>query len=176
MTLYKGGTSRPDPWTRLEAGAVVPPGGHVILDLEQWAQQRERERHSNRPLGLVLAPGVPLDPLAADLPRFSLIALGFPTFSDGRAYSMARRLRHDFGFTGELRATGDVLFDQLQLMARCGFDAFEITHAATLRLLAAGRTSGLALFTQPGLGAEARDAVLSWRRRGAEPEAQPGRS
>ena len=53
-----------------------------------------------------------------------LIALNFPSFADGRAYSSARELRNNLGFKGEIRAIGDVLRDQLFYMARCGFDAF----------------------------------------------------
>ena len=55
----------------------------------------------------------------------SVVVLPFPAFSDGRAYSIARQLR-DFGYRGEIRATGNVLPDQLQLMLQVGFDAFDI--------------------------------------------------
>lgn len=62
------------------------------------------------------------DPLAQDLAGISRIDLHFPKFTDGRAYSQARLLRQRLKFTGEIRATGDVLIDQLVQMARCGFD------------------------------------------------------
>ena len=55
-----------------------------------------------------------------------MIALEFPTFKDGRAYSTARLLRERHGFRGELRAVGNVLRDQLSFMHRCGFNAFEV--------------------------------------------------
>ena len=55
--------------------------------------------------------------------RLSLIEIGFSAFGDGRGYSAARILREE-GFTGELRAQGDVLVDQLAFMRRCGFDSF----------------------------------------------------
>jgi len=64
--------------------------------------------------------------LGEDLHSFGLIALNFPVFSDGRAYTSARELRSNFMFKGELRAIGDVLRDQLFYMARCGFDAFAL--------------------------------------------------
>ena len=54
------------------------------------------------------------------------MALNFPIFRDGRAYSTARLLRDRYGFKGELRATGDVLRDQIFFMRRVGFDAFEV--------------------------------------------------
>ena len=62
------------------------------------------------------------DPMGADLDGVTRIDLHFPKFTDGRAYSQARLLRQRRQFTGELRATGDVLIDQLVHMARCGFD------------------------------------------------------
>lgn len=62
------------------------------------------------------------DPMAIDLAGATRIDLQFPKFTDGRAYSQARLLRQRRGFTGELRATGEVLIDQLVHMARCGFD------------------------------------------------------
>lgn len=57
------------------------------------------------------------------LDRLALIEVNFPSFGDGRGYSSARILR-EAGYTGELRAVGDVLIDQLSHMRRCGFDSF----------------------------------------------------
>ncbi len=63
--------------------------------------------------------------MKCDLSGFSTIILDFPAFKDGRAYSQARLLRERYGYSGEIRARGDILRDQLLFMARCGFDAFE---------------------------------------------------
>ena len=60
----------------------------------------------------------------------SLVALVFPKFQDGRAYSQARILRERFGYRGEMRATGQVLRDQFVFMLRAGFDAFEVKKDA----------------------------------------------
>ena len=72
------------------------------------------------------------------LERLALIEVSFPTFRDGRGYSAARILR-EAGYTGELRAAGDVLVDQLPFMRRCGFDSFapeaELDSAALKRAL-----------------------------------------
>jgi uncharacterized protein (DUF934 family) len=70
--------------------------------------------------------------LAYDLPRLALVALAFPKFRDGRAYSAASLLRDRFRFGGEVRAVGDVLRDQALLMLRCGFDAFEPADGSTV--------------------------------------------
>ena len=61
------------------------------------------------------------DPMAASLDGVQTIELNFPVFSDGRAFSQALMLRRRCGFTGEIRAIGDVLVDQLSQMQRCGF-------------------------------------------------------
>jgi uncharacterized protein (DUF934 family) len=61
--------------------------------------------------------------LIPHLERLSLVEIAFPRFRDGRGYSSARLLR-EAGFTGELRAQGDVLVDQIAFMRRCGFDSF----------------------------------------------------
>jgi phosphoadenosine phosphosulfate reductase len=106
------------------------------------------------PLGLLIEPGQDIRTIAPDLARFALVAVAFPKFTDGRGYSLAHQLRGSFGFAGELRATGEILFDQLQFLARCGFDSFEISDSATIRLLEAGRRPGLGIFYQPGLGPE----------------------
>lgn len=60
------------------------------------------------------------------LKGMELIAVDFPSFRDGRGYSIATMLRTRYGWTGELRAIGDVLRDQLNYMRRCGFDAFAV--------------------------------------------------
>ena len=62
------------------------------------------------------------DPLTVDLAGVERIDLDFPKFTDGRAFSQARLLRGRLQFKGEIRATGDVLIDQLVQMSRCGFD------------------------------------------------------
>jgi uncharacterized protein (DUF934 family) len=78
--------------------------------------------------------------LAQHLGRLKLIVLHFPKFSDGRAYSQARLLRERFGYRGELRATGDVLQDQLPFLLRCGFDSFESGQKGFGEALAKART------------------------------------
>ena len=90
--------------------------------------------------------------VAVALPR-PLVALAFEKFGDGRAFSYARLLRDRYGFKAELRATGDVLIDEIPLMLRCGFDAFEATDAPTLRALEAGRLPGPAIHYQPASAA-----------------------
>jgi uncharacterized protein (DUF934 family) len=70
-----------------------------------------------------IEPGEDVRALAAHLGRLKLVEIAFPKFRDGRGYSSARILR-EAGFTGEIRAAGDVLVDQIEFMRRVGFDSF----------------------------------------------------
>ena len=114
-------------WARLEADALEAglPDGKVIVPLAYW--QKNRDTLMTRgDVAVWLAPGEEPKDLADDLSALSLVAIHFPAFKDGRGYSYARELRTRFAFKGEVRATGDVLRDQLFYLARCGFNAFEV--------------------------------------------------
>ncbi|WP_088279299.1 DUF934 domain-containing protein [Ideonella sp. A 288] len=118
-----------DPWhTRGgEDGPVSHPQpyGHALLTLEQWHAVRETWP-AHFATGVLLANTADVAALAADLPRLKLVALQFPKWTDGRAYSQARLLRQRHGYTGEIRAVGDVLVDMLPLLQRCGVDAVKL--------------------------------------------------
>lgn len=114
-----------DHWQAVADDAALPTGP-VIVSLARWQQERVALRERGTPVGVRLPNTTPIADLAADLPALALVALEFPKFADGRAYSQARLLRERYGYTGEIRATGDVLRDQLFFMARSGFDAFEV--------------------------------------------------
>ena len=78
------------------------------------------------PAACVLANDADVETIAGELDRIASIALVFPKWNDGRAYSQARLLRARYRFAGEIRATGEVLVDMLPLLVRCGFDAAEL--------------------------------------------------
>ena len=164
MPVFKGNGFAPDDWRNLAQGEDLPPDGKVILTLAQWLASAHAQT-GNIPLGLLIEPGQDIRTIAADLGRFALVAVAFPKFTDGRGYSLAHQLRSKFGFAGELRATGEILFDQLQLLARCGFDSFEIRDVATLRLLEIGRRPSLRIFYQSGLGPETPEGTRLLARR-----------
>jgi uncharacterized protein (DUF934 family) len=132
MPLLKDGQAVEDNWTTLDDDTPLAAECDLIVSLEQWQAGRDRLRGRNGRLGLRLASDQPPAAIAEDLEHFALIALEFPRFGDGRAYSYARLLRERYGFTGELRAVGNVLRDQLLFMLRCGFDAFEIADESAV--------------------------------------------
>jgi uncharacterized protein (DUF934 family) len=128
MALIKNRRIVPDTWQLLkpqEDGTLpLPPEGDVIVPLAVWLGQRETLRSRPGRVGVWLDAGDEPGAIAADVGRLALIAVNFPKFGDGRGYSTARLLRERYGYRGELRAIGDVLRDQLQFMADCGFDSF----------------------------------------------------
>lgn len=130
MPLIKNGQPVADPWLAVGDEDGLPEGGFVIISLERWQQDKEDLRARTTELGLQLRSDQSPQQVVEELPLFSLIALEFPKFTDGRAYSYARLLRERYGFAGELRAVGNVLRDQLLFMQRCGFDAFELPEDA----------------------------------------------
>ncbi len=114
-----------DRWQHLADDADLP-AGPVIVSLARWQRERKTLLERGDPVGVRLPNTANVADLAGDLPVLEVVALEFPKFADGRAYSQARLLRERHGYRGEIRAVGDVLRDQLFFMARSGFDAFEV--------------------------------------------------
>lgn len=155
MAYFRHGSFSDDPWAE-----------RTIVDGADWQDLLDGPLPS--PLGLSLQPGFAVSQLAEHVGRIELIKIAFPKFTDGRGYSMGWILRSRLGFTGEMRATGDILFDEMQLMARCGFDGYEIVDEPTLQLLRDGRrAAAFDRFYQPGLEPEIPAGTRPWLRRSA---------
>jgi len=105
------------------AETTVVPAGKTLVPLSVWLAQKSTLA-SRADIGVWLASDERTESLKEDVATLPLIAIDFPTFADGRGYSIAYQLRTRLGFEGELRAIGDVLRDQLFYMARVGFNAF----------------------------------------------------
>jgi uncharacterized protein (DUF934 family) len=168
MPLLKNAGFVQDDWTHLGADDPLPAAGDVVVPfgrlLKDWEQLL---KHDGR-LGAVLPNVERAEALTLFLPRLALIVLPFPAFTDGRAYSLARKLR-EIGYTGELRATGNVLPDQLQFMRQVGFESFDVADRFSSETwLKASRQFSLAY--QRGLYRPAGEAeIWSERHREAEP-------
>lgn len=127
--LIKDGAIVEDSWMLLRDAVDLDAlasfdGMDIILPLSQWQLHHSQLSTRRGQTGVWLMSSEVPEALADSLPNIPLIALDFPLFSDGRAYSTARELRLNLSYAGELRAIGDVLYDQLSYMARCGFNAF----------------------------------------------------
>ena len=130
MPLLKNNTLVPETWLHTSADGELPAGDVVVPFarlLKEWEQLSKRPGK----LGVSLGNVDRAEALAMFLPKLQLIELPFPAFNDGRAYSIARQLRQ-MGYRGELRATGNVLPDQLRFMLQVGFDTFDIGERFTL--------------------------------------------
>jgi len=120
-----------DTFVSLADEDAIPETGDVILSLSRFQLEGDALLSSNsRKVGVRIEPSEEVEALAYDLPRLAVVAVAFPKFRDGRAYTSARLLRERLNYAGEVRAVGDVLQEQAGFMVRCGFDAFEPADGA----------------------------------------------
>lgn len=155
-----------DDWTLIADDAVLSDAKEVI-NFSRWAATEGTDKaaliakRDAGSLGIQLNAGDTADLLAADSQGFALINVEFPKFADGRGYSAARLLRERYAFNGQLRAVGDVLFDQLFYMMRCGFNAMAMRADQNLELA----VKGFETFSAPYQG-DVNDTRPLFRRRG----------
>jgi uncharacterized protein (DUF934 family) len=130
MPLVKGGKITSDTLVHVADGAELPGNGPVLISAARFLEDPEKLVGRSVGTGVIWPNNRDLDDLVPYLDRLAAVALVFPTFRDGRAYSQARLLRERHLYRGELRATGQVLRDQFVFMLRAGFDAFEVKKQA----------------------------------------------
>ena len=133
MPLIKAGAAAADPYAAVADDAPLPDAP-AIVSLTRFRKDRDTLLARNMPFGVRLKSDESPEALGEDVQRLSLVVLEFPKFRDGRAFSWARMLRTRLRFAGEIRATGDFLYDQLAHMTRVGFDAFEVPETITPEL------------------------------------------
>jgi uncharacterized protein (DUF934 family) len=126
MPLVKNGKVAEDIFVHVPDGAELPEGAAVLVSAARFLEDPEALLARTGKLGVIWPNNRDIDDLVPFLDRLAAVALVFPTFRDGRAYSQARLLRERHGYDGELRAAGQVLRDQFVFMLRAGFDAFEV--------------------------------------------------
>ena len=147
-----------------QLAALQVPAGHVLVPLAVWRLQKDAlaARVAAGEIGVCVDTHEMVEDLVescADINAFPVIAVRFERFADGRGYSIATLLRTRYGFRGQLRAVGDVLRDQLFLMKRCGFNAFDVRADRDIEVALAG----LRDFTEPYQGAVDEPQPV-WRR------------
>lgn len=147
--VFRNGRFEELDWPVLAEADAIPPQGGVVLPAARYRAERDAILASNAAVGILLEPADALDDLAADLDRIPVVALRFPKFNDGRAFSQSRLLRERHGYRGEIRATGDVLIDLVPFMMRVGVTAFVVANEPTRAALAAGRLPLVPYFYQP---------------------------
>ncbi len=135
----------------------------AILPLAAFLSHVTESNESD--LGVLIRPADDVRALEPYIDRIALVAVEFPAFSDGRAFSHASLLRERLGFGGEIRAVGDVLLDKIPLMLRCGIDALAVRNETAIRRLEEGRIPGISLHYQPASRKAQPSGGYSWRRK-----------
>lgn len=159
---------RDDDWRHAETADALATNERVILPLAAFLELDAPTRQNAKArLGVLLQPADAVETIADALDDLSLVALAFPAFNDGRSFSKAELLRSRYGFTGAVRAVGQVLVDPLPHMLRLGFDEFEIDNPVLLKRLEEGRVGGLGLYYQPTAKGAKAAGKYSWRRKPA---------
>ncbi len=148
MPLVKGGKITTDPLVHVADDAELPGEGAILISAARFLGDPEALSAREARTGVIWPNNRDLDDLVPYLGRLAAVALVFPSFRDGRAYSQARLLRERHGYKGELRATGQVLRDQFVFMLRAGFDAFEVKKDADAEAFAA-TVKRYSVFYQP---------------------------
>jgi uncharacterized protein (DUF934 family) len=148
MPLVEAGHIVEDTYVRALDDAPIPDGVPVIVPAARFIADARDLVQREAPIGVLWPNDRKVAELVPWLDHLSLVALVFPKFRDGRAYSQARLLRERFGYRCELRATGDVLRDQFQFLLRAGFDAFEVKKPADARVFAEA-AARFTVFYQP---------------------------
>ena len=148
MPLVKNGKITDDVFAVVADDAEIPEDGALIISAARFLENPEVLSRRVGRTGVIWPNNRDLDDLVPYLDRLALVALVFPTFRDGRAYSQARLLRERYGYHGEMRATGQVLRDQFLFMTRAGFDAFEVKKPADAEAFA-GPVQRYSVFYQP---------------------------
>ena len=125
LTNLRDGELAADDWTLLEDGRaeIGSAGGKVIVTLARWRAERESLAAAHAAVGVLVPNTADIEAVYAEIADRPLIALQFPTFTDGRALSQAVVLRKRLQFRGQLRAVGDVIRDLVFWLGRCGFDS-----------------------------------------------------
>ena len=128
MPLLKRREFVADSWIILDDDEATPEDGDIAVSFARLVSEFKTLMLHNGRLGAVFGNDQCAQDLAPYLQRLDLVILDFPAFTDGRAYSQARELRQYYSFRGELRASGNLLPDQLGFMQQVGFDAFAIEN------------------------------------------------
>lgn len=162
--LLKDGILTENTWAlmpKTENPDTEVPTGHIIVPLNVWLVQKDN-LHQRADVGVWLDSDETPEPLADHVQHLPLIAVNFPVFTDGRSFTHARLLRERYGFTGELRAIGYFLAEQVCFLHRCGVNAFDFGSEREQHLDAA--QSALNDFTEFYQGAVDQPLPLFRRR------------
>ncbi|PKM11836.1 MAG: oxidoreductase [Gammaproteobacteria bacterium HGW-Gammaproteobacteria-3] len=108
------------------------PVGDITVSTARWRRDKPVLLKREGNIGLRIDSTEAVEDIAEDLPYFRLIELNFSTFTDGRSFTQASLLRSRFKFSGELRAVGNFMVDQIFYLSRTGVNAFALKNSDQL--------------------------------------------
>lgn len=121
----KDGSVVANSWQLVAADADSLPTGDILVPVAYWQENQQQLADHSGNVGVWVDGHEEVEEFANSIAALPVIAINFPKFVDGRGFSMARLLRERFGYIGEIRAIGQFIRDQLFMMQRCGFNAFQ---------------------------------------------------
>lgn len=166
MPLIKDGAFVADDFVHVADGEALP-AGPVIVSLARFLAERDSLVMRGAGVGVRLEPSEGVEALGTDARFLARVEIAFPKFRDGRGYTTARLLRERLGYTGEIRAVGDVLRDQWLFMARCGIDAFEVRPGTRLEDFRAAMAEQTVFYQRAADGA---DSIFAQRQARPTPQ------
>ncbi|MEE4011089.1 DUF934 domain-containing protein [Roseibium sp. FZY0029] len=165
-TIFKDGDFVEETWVRTdtETGAAVQ--GDALVPMTVFLVDPDAFLARDGKTAVIIEAGDDVELIEKYLDRLALVAVDFPSFSDGRGFSAARILREQIGYKGDIRAIGNYILDQVPLARRCGVSTFEISKPEVLKALKAGEWPEVTKYLQPvGTVDEIPEGTRPWARR-----------
>lgn len=128
----KDGVVTDNSWQVVAADGESLPAGDILVPAAFWQQNQQLLQDHSGQVGVWIDSHEEIEEFATTVARLPVVAINFPKFVDGRGFSLARLLRERYGYIGEIRAIGHFIRDQLFLMQRCGFNAFQFDSEVDL--------------------------------------------
>lgn len=133
MKIIKDKQIIEDSWTHIADSDEIT-NGDITVSLSRWKKEKADLSNHQGDIGIRISPADSVEDIATDLKNVKLVAVEFPAFTDGRAFSHARLLRSRYGFDGEIRAIGNYIPDQVFYLTRVGVNAFQLENPEELKL------------------------------------------
>lgn len=164
--IFRHGKIQSDAWAYVSDDETLPKAGKHIFSLERLKQDYAALKETDLTIGAVIRPGEKAEDLKDYLDVLELVAVDFPSFADGRGFSAARILREKLAYSGEVRAVGPFILDQIGFMTRCGIDSFALDNPRLRADLEAGNLNEVTVYSQPVVTRkEAPAGTRPWMRR-----------
>jgi len=165
-TIFKDGDFAEESWTRADAETGTSVKGDALVPQTLFLDEPDAYLARDGRTAVIVEAGDDVEEVQPYLHRLALVAVDFPSFSDGRGFSAARILREQIGYEGDIRAMGKYILDQVPLARRCGVSSFEITKPEVLKALQAGEWPEVTKYLQPvGTVDEIPEGTRPWARR-----------